>query len=113
MSPNLRIKLDKKKISFGQKLSRFSAGEKKKTRREKGREKKNQKSKLLFSIHGVPLVGIRWAKNENSSTRRGLCVGTENIGFRRGFKLGIRETKSFWFKKCPRDFLVFLLRSKR
>ena len=111
MSPNLRIKLDKKN-SFGQKMSRFSAGEKKKTRRERGREKKNQKSKFLSSIHGVPLVGIRWAKNKNSSTRQGLRVGTENTGFQRRFKLGIREIKSFWFKKCPRDFLEFLLRSK-
>ena len=68
---------------------------------------------LLSSIHRVLLVGIRRAKNESSSTRRGLCVGTENIGFRRGFKRGVREIKSFGFKKCPRDFLEFLLRSKR
>ena len=40
-------------------------------------------------------------------------MGTENTGFRQGFKRGVREIKGFWFRKCPRDFLEFLLCSKR
>ena len=43
-------------------------------------------SSLLFLIHGVSIVGIRRAKNESSSTRRGLCVSTKNTGFFREFK---------------------------
>ena len=57
----------------------------KKNRREKGREKK-ELSRLLSSIYGVPSVGIYRAKNESSSTRRGLRVDTESTGFHRGFK---------------------------
>ena len=34
-------------------------------------------SSLLFLIHGVLTVGIRRAKNESSSTRRGLRVSTK------------------------------------
>ena len=79
--------------------------------RERGREKK--KFKLLSSIFGVPLVRIRRVKNESSSTQRGLCMGTENTRFRRGFKRGVREVKGFGFRKCPQDFLEFLLSSKR
>ena len=75
-------------------------------------EKRN-KSKLLFSIYGVPSIGIRRAKNKSSSTRQGLRVGNENMGFRGGFKQGIREIKDFGFKKCPRVFLKFLVCSKR
>ena len=51
-----------------------------------GERKKKKKIKLLSSIYGVPSVGIHRAKNESSSTRRGLCVGTENMGFHQGFK---------------------------
>ena len=40
-------------------------------------------------------------------------MGTENTGFRRGFKGGVLEIKGFGFKKCQQDFLEFLLRSKR
>ena len=65
------------------------------------------------TIYGYRLVGIRRAKNERSSTRRGLHVGTKNTGFRRGFKQGVTEIKGFGFRKCLRDFLEFLLRSKR
>ena len=32
------------------------------------------------------LVGICWAKNESSNTRRGLRVGTKKEGFHRRFK---------------------------
>ena len=71
-----------------------------------------EKSKLIFSIHGVSLVGIHRAKNESSSTRRGLSVGTENTRFHRGFKQGVQEIKGFGFRKCPRNFLDFLLHSK-
>ena len=48
------------------------------------REKKNEKPKIFSSIHRVPPVGIHRAKNESSSTRRGLRVSTKNMGFRRG-----------------------------
>ena len=81
--------------------------------RERERRREKKQSKLLSSIHGVPSVGICRAKNESSFTRRGLRVDTENTGFRRGFKRGVREIKGFGFRKCPRDFLEFLLRSKR
>ena len=40
---------------------------------------------LLSSIYGVSTVGIRRAKNESSSTRRGLRVRPKNKGFRRDF----------------------------
>ena len=100
MSPNLRIKTNKakKKISFGVENEQIFCWEEKKNRR--GRENKNEKSKLLSSIHGVPSVGIRRAKKESLSTRRGLRVGTENTRFRRGFKRGVREIKGFGFRKC-------------
>ena len=44
-------------------------------------KKRKRASKLLSSILGVPLVGIRGAKSESSFTRRGLCVHTKNKGF--------------------------------
>ena len=68
---------------------------------------------FLSSSHGVPSVGIRRAKNGSSSTRRELCVGTEIKGFHRRFKRGVREIKGFGFRKCPSDFLDFLLLSKK
>ena len=104
---SLRLKL---KVSYwkGKRVD-FLLG-KKTVERE---EEKIKKPKLLFSIYGVPSVEIRQAKNESSSTRRGLRVGTENTGFHLGFKRGVREIKGFEFRKCPRDFLEFLLRSKR
>ena len=48
-----------------------------------GREKERKKEsfKLLFSILGDMLVGIRRATSESSSTRRGLRVDTKNEGF--------------------------------
>ena len=76
-------------------------------------EERERELKLLSTIYGDRLVGIRRAKNESSSTRRELLVGTENTGFRQGFKQGVREIKGFGFRKCPRDFLKFLLHSKR
>ena len=79
--------------------------------REKGRE--SELSKLLSMIYKDRLVGIHRAKNESSSTRRVLRVGTKITGFRRRFKQGVQEIKGFGFRKCPRDFLKFLLRSKR
>ena len=119
ISPNLRIKLDKKrrrKTVWGRKWADFLLGRKEKnTRRvrEGGKRKRKIKSKLLSSIHGVPSVRIRRDKNESSSTRRGLRVGIENTGFYREFKRGVREIKGLGFRKCPRDFLEFLLHSKR
>ena len=72
---------------------------------------KRKKSKFLSLMYVVLFVGIRRAKNESSSIRRGLHMGTENMGFRRGFKRGVREIKGFEFRKCSQDFLEFLLRS--
>ena len=76
--------------------------------RERGKE-----LQLLCTIYRDRLVRIRQAKNESSSTRQGLHAGTENMGFYRGFKQGVREIKCFGSRKCPRDFLEFLLHSKR
>ena len=76
-------------------------------------EEKRKKSKLLYSIYRVLSVRICRAKKESSSTRQGLRVGTENIVFHRGFKGGVQEIKGFGFRKCPRDFLEFLLHSKK
>ena len=67
-------------------------------RKGEKKEMRNKKFKLLSSIHRVPSVGIRRAKNESSSTRRGLHVGTENTRFHRGFKRGVREIKGFRFR---------------
>ena len=76
MSPNLRIKLKKRlKSDWGQKMRRIYA-EEKTLEREGGRELQH-----LSTIYGDRLVGIRRAKNESSSTRRGLRVGIENTGF--------------------------------
>ena len=50
---------------------------------------------FFFLIHGVLIVGIRWAKNESSSTRRGLRVSTKNTGFHREFKYEVRKILSF------------------
>ena len=106
MSPNLRIKLGKKR--FLGKRSHFLCFS---CKRE--REKEIEEIKLLSSIYGVTSIGIRRVKNESSSTRRELRVGTENTGFHGGFKRGVWEIKGFGFRKCRRDFLEFLLRSKR
>ena len=78
----------------------------------KGKGERRERLQLLSTIYEDQLVGIRRAKNESSSTRRGLRVGTENMKFLRGFKQGVLEIKGFRFRKCPRDFLKFLLRSK-
>ena len=43
-------------------------------------------SSLIFLIHRVSIVGIRRAKSESSSTRRGLRVSTKNTKFRLKFK---------------------------
>ena len=64
-------------------------------------------------LYGDRLVGIRRVKNESSYTQQGLHVGTENMGFFQGFKQGVREIKIFRFRKYPRDFLEFLICSKR
>ena len=101
-------------------LKRSNEGEKKEKKsflsfwfelEREGERKKNLK--LLSSIYRVSSVEIRRDKNESSSTRRGLHVGTKNTGFHQGFKGGVREIKGFGFRKCPQDFVEFLLRSKR
>ena len=50
---------------------------------------------LLSSILGVPLVRIRQAKNQSSSTLRELHVGTRNKGFRQRFERRVREIGGF------------------
>ena len=80
MSPNLRIKLGKRR--FWGKRSHFPGFSHK---REREKEKKKE-TKLLSSIYRVLSVEISWVKNKSSFTRQGLRVGTENMGFRRGFK---------------------------
>ena len=45
------------------------------------REKRKRASKLLSSILEVLPIGIRRAKSESSSTRRGLHVHTKKEGF--------------------------------
>ena len=100
---NLSIKLEQKRIwERGSPFSELCM------REEKEREKKEIQTSLfdLWSSFGR-------AKNESSSTRRGLRMGIENTGFRRGLKQGVQKIKGFGFRKCPRDFLEFLLRSKR
>ena len=69
-----RIKGEKKNSHLGEDLlfSYFSSVER---GREGEKKKRKKKSKLLSSIYGVPSVLICWAKNESSSTRRGLRVG--------------------------------------
>ena len=72
--------LDKKglkKIIFGQKTPNFWSGH----GREGEKKKRKKKSKLLSSIYEVSSVKIHRTKNESSSTRQGLCVGTKNMGF--------------------------------
>ena len=75
MSPNIRIKLDKKnlknKISFGVEMRGFSTGGRREnpwSEREGKKREIKKISKLLSSIQGVPSVGIRRAKNESSFT---------------------------------------------
>ena len=48
---------------------------------ERKRERKKRRQRLIYSIYGVPSVGIRRAKSESSFTRRGLRVSTKNEGF--------------------------------
>ena len=78
-----------------------------------GKGEKRERRQLLSMIHGDRLVGIHRVKNESSSTRQGLRVGTENVGFHQGFKQGVGEIKGFGFRKCLRDFIEFFLCSKR
>ena len=52
--------------------------------RERGGEKK--KSNLLSTIHEVLSVGIGRAKNQSSSSRRGLHMSMKNEGFHRRSK---------------------------
>ena len=50
---------------------------------------------LLSSILEVPLVEICQDKNQSSSTRQELHVGTRNKGFRQIFKRRVREIVGF------------------
>ena len=63
-------------------------------RESKEGEKEREHFNLLSSIPGVPSVGIRRAKSESSSTRRGLHVGTKKEGFHRRSK-----GEDFWKSK--------------
>ena len=81
--------------------------------RESERREKEEIQELPSKMYRVPSVEVHRAKNESSSHRQGLRMGTENTGFRRGSKRGVQEIKGFGFKKCPQGFLGFLLSSKR
>ena len=63
-------------------------GEKREENGEKREEngEKVENSKLLASIYGVLLIGIRRANSESLSTRRGLRVGAKKDGFHRRSK---------------------------
>ena len=81
---------------------------------ERGEERERERElQLLSTIYEDRLVEIRRAKNESSSTRRGLRMDIGNTGFHRGFKKRVWEIKDFGFRKCPRDFLEFLIHFKR
>ena len=54
------------------------------------------------------------AKSKSSSTRRGLCVGTKNEGFRRrSKKIDLGEIEVIGLRRGSWDFLPFRLRFKR
>ena len=101
-SKSLRLKLSRKKIRFeGENC--FPIG-------EKTLEREMEKLQLLSTIYGDQLVGIRRAKNEISSTQRGLRVGTKNVGFHqrsKGGDFGKSRISGYG------GFLPVLLRSKR
>ena len=49
----------------------------------RGEERERERVlQLLSTIYEDRVVGVRRAKNEISSTRRGLRVGTKHTGFR-------------------------------
>ena len=76
------------------------------------RREKEEIQELPSKIYGIVSVELCRAKDESSSDRRGLRVGTENAVFLQGSKRGVWKIKGFRFRKCPRGFLGFLLRSK-
>ena len=78
LSLKLKDKLDKSNL----REDPVVLTKRKRERKGRGREF----SKLISLIYEVPLIGICRTKNESSFTRRELHVGTENTGFRRGFK---------------------------
>ena len=80
-----------------QEISFLSCCSNKRERKGRGSEL----SKLLSMTYGVPSIGICQANNESSSTRHGLRVGIENMGFFQGFKEGVREIDCFGFRKFP------------
>ena len=51
---------------------------------------------FIFLIHGVLTVGIRRAKNENSSTRRGLRVSTKKHGI--SLRIQVRSSENPKFR---------------
>ena len=69
--------------------------------RERERKRKKE-SKLLSSILGVPPVGIRQAKSESSSTRRGLhvCKNRRRISPKIQMR-GFQEIKDFGLGRLP------------
>ena len=81
--------------------------------RENERRGKEESQEPPSKIYRISSVEVCWAKNKSSSHQQGLCMGTENLGFRQGSKRVVREIKGFGFRKCPRGFLGILLLSKR
>ena len=66
---------------FGHNISDILLGGKREKESKEG--EKERESNILSTIHGVSLVGIRWANNQSSYSRLGLCMGTKNEGFHR------------------------------
>ena len=105
-------------------------GKKKKTKRKskEGKEEKNEGECMIrdrgekkgttlpFEIYGEPTIETRWGKRQSWFTRRELCVGTRNCGFRRvpkgrGFSytsyfLPSGHVRPFWFSSNLRAVFI-------
>ena len=84
--PRIKLKL-KQKGKLGQKITFFFLLL---CMRESERREKEESQGLLSAIYGDSSVEVHRVKNESSSHRRGLHVGTENAGFFQGSKRGVQ-----------------------
>ena len=91
----------------------FVARKKKKEIIESKEGEKERESNILLMIHGVPLVGIRRAKNQSSSSRPRLRMGTKNEGFHRRFKEGVITTQIVLFHTLKSPGFEHFLRSNQ
>ena len=75
-----------------------------------GRERERERKKKIpnFSLRSTK---FRWSEFVEPRTKVHLPyevrVGTENMGFHRGFKRGVQEIEFFGIRRCSRDFLQF------